>query len=70
MPNFGTFELILGLLTLVLGPGGAAFVGIKFGINGIRTDVKEIKKEVSELRDSLQHVEKDIAFMEGRQKGS
>jgi len=30
------FQLAVGLMVLVLGPGGATFVGIRMGFNGLR----------------------------------
>lgn len=39
------------VVAIVVGPGTGVYVGIKTALNGIRNDVKEIKRDTREIRD-------------------
>lgn len=39
-------QFILALLGLIAGPGGAAWVAVRVGLNGARQDIRDIKKAV------------------------
>lgn len=42
-------QVVIAILLLVFGPGGATFVGLRLGLNGLRNDVREIKTDVKGL---------------------
>ena len=48
------------LLALVLGPSGAAWVGVKMALNGTREQVKDLKGDIKALskdvRDNRDHI--------------
>jgi hypothetical protein len=63
----GTEELLLAA-GVILGPSGAAFVGVRVALNGVKEDVKEIKKHVREINGTVgEHGEK-IAVLEERSR--
>ena len=39
----------LALVAMIFGPAGAAYVGVKVSLNGMRSDVTEIKADVKAL---------------------
>ncbi len=41
----------LELIAIILGPGGAVYVGLKAALNGMKTDMRDIKSDVKEIRD-------------------
>lgn len=43
----------LALAGIVFGPAGAAWLGVKLSVNGMREDVREIKGDVKELRGEV-----------------
>ena len=58
---------MLQLLGMVAGPAGAAWVGVKVAVNGLRADVREIKKDVKDLNGlAAKHGER-IATLEARE---
>jgi hypothetical protein len=62
-------QAIIGVLVLALGPGGAAYVGVKLSLNGIREDVHEIKGDVKELRLSQQRHSERLTKVETKMEG-
>lgn len=62
-----TPEQLFQIVAVVLGPAGAAYVGVRTAVNGMRADVKEIKGDVKELRgDVAKHGER-LAVLETRE---
>lgn len=50
------------LLVLILGPTGGAWVGVKASLNGMRSDVTDIKADVKKLHDGqFQNRERIVA---------
>ncbi len=41
------------LLAIVFGPGGATFVGLRMALNGMKGDMKEIKRDLRDVRDGV-----------------
>ena len=39
------------LAGIILGPGGAVYVGMRTALNGMKHDIKEIKRDVRDVRD-------------------
>lgn len=52
MTDFSTMETIIGIMVLVYVPI-VQFVGMKYGLNGLREDVKAIKVSVQALNETL-----------------
>lgn len=56
--------VILQSLALILGPSGAAYVGVKTAVNGMRADVKEIKGDVKEVKTVQTQNRERLAVLE------
>jgi hypothetical protein len=55
------------VVAVLLGPAGAAWAGVKMGLNGARADIKEIKGDVKEIRgDVSKHAER-LAVIESKE---
>jgi hypothetical protein len=63
----GTEELLLAA-GVILGPSGAAFVGVRVALNGVKEDVKEIKKHVREINGTVALHGEKIAVLEERSR--
>ena len=61
----GTQELLLAA-GLILGPSGAAAVSVRMALNGMKQDVKEIKKHVREINGTTREHGEKIAVLEER----
>lgn len=48
MDDIKTIWIVIVMLILVLGPGGAAWVGTKVAVNGLRDNFRDFRKEVRE----------------------
>ena len=46
-------HVLIGIVVLVLGPSGAAFVGIRAGLNGMRASQRRMEKTVDALAAEL-----------------
>ena len=57
---------VLTILGLIAGPGGAAWVAVRVGLNGARKDIGEIKSDVKGLMEGQGEVKTKCAVMETR----
>ncbi len=46
--NFPAWIVIAAILAIVGGPTSAAWIGVRVGMNGLRNDIKELKKAQAE----------------------
>lgn len=60
------WQMILGALGLFGGPAGAAWVGVKVAVNGMREDIREIKVDVKDLRNGHSDNRERIVALETR----
>lgn len=51
-------------IAVILGPAGAAFVGVKVAVNGMREDVREIKGDVKDMRKHVAEHETRLTVLE------
>ena len=56
-------------LALVLGPAGAAWVGVKVGLNGLRARVEKIEKVTDETRHHVGTHGERLARIETKLEG-
>lgn len=59
-------QVVLGLLVLVLGPGGAAWVATKVSLNGARQDIREIKGTTGRMEGKVNATAETVARLEER----
>ena len=60
----------LQAIAIILGPAGAAWLGVKISVNGMRADVREIKADVKEVRGvQVEHGER-LATLEAPRRAS
>lgn len=57
---------ILKFIGMILGPTGAAWYGVKASVNGMREDVREIKKRVTAIDGRVQSNRVELASMKER----
>jgi len=57
---------IVQWVAMIAGPTGAAYVGVKAAVNGMRSDVTEIKADVKELRNGQSRNRERIVAVETR----
>ena len=55
---------ILQLAVLVLGPTGAAWIGVKAALNGVKADVREVKEDLRAFNIALQETRERLARLE------
>ena len=60
---------IVQLVSVVLGPAGAAFVAVKASLNGTRSRVQRIETSVDRITESVSSIREDVAFLKGKQEG-
>ena len=53
------FEIIQ-TVALILGPGGAVYIGLKGALNGMRKDVGMVLKCAETIEDDLDDMQKDV----------
>lgn len=58
---------LIQLAIVLLGPGGAAYVGVRVSLNGTKENVRELKKDVGKLSTDMTDVRERVARIEGRQ---
>ncbi len=39
------------LMGIIIGPGGAVYVSMRMALNGLKNDVKEVKRDIRDIRD-------------------
>lgn len=44
---------MIELAAIVLGPGGAVYVGMRTALNGMKGDMREIKRDLRDVRDGV-----------------
>jgi len=59
-------EELLQAAGLILGPSGAAFISVRVALNGMKEDVKEIKRHVREINGTVGDHGEKIAVLEER----
>lgn len=61
---------VIVLLAMVLGPSGAAWVGVKVGLNGLRSSVRQLREDNSrdhaELWRGIEAVRGDVTGLRER----
>lgn len=60
---------LIRLFAMILGPGGAVYVGFKAGMNGLREDVKDIRVTQRETRDEVKGLRRDMSDVRERVAG-
>lgn len=58
---------ILQLVAVILGPTGAAWVGVRTALNGTREAVKNLATDMREVRHDLADVRERVAKLEGKE---
>ena len=56
---------LIQLAIVLLGPTGAAYVGVRVSLNGTRENVRELKRDVSKLSTDMTDVRERLARIEG-----
>ena len=56
------FEIIQ-TVALILGPGGAVYIGLKGALNGMRKDVGMVLKCAETIEDDLDKMQTDVTKM-------
>lgn len=56
----------LGLLALILGPAGSAWVAVKIGLNGARQDITDIKATAERMETKVSQTSEAVARLEER----
>lgn len=54
----------LQMIATIVGPFGAAWIGVKTAVNGMRDDVREIKDDVKDMRKDVTDHGERIAVLE------
>ncbi len=57
---------LLQVAALILGPTGAAYVGVRTSLDGVRESVREIKEDVKEINRMVTSNASRIAALEVR----
>lgn len=57
---------ILNYIAMTVGPGGAVYLGLKIGMNGIREDVSDIRNTQRETRDEVRGLRRDMSDVRER----
>lgn len=60
---------LLRVAAMILGPGGAVYVGFKAGMNGLREDVSDIRITQRETRDEVKGLRQDMTDVRERVAG-
>ena len=55
---------LIQLAIVLLGPTGAAYVGVRVSLNGTRENVRELKRDVSKLSTDMTDVRERLARIE------
>ena len=55
----------VAVLLAIIGPSGAAWVGVRTALNGTREAVRDLQRDMRELRDDVQDVRERVARLEG-----
>lgn len=66
MSNLTEAQAVLALLLLIAGPGGAAWVAVRLGLNGARQDIRDIKNSAGRMEDRLGKTSEGVARLEER----
>lgn len=66
MNGLSDMQVLLGLVLLVAGPGGAAWIAVKVSLNGTRDDVKEIRQTVQRTESKVSVLSETTARLEER----
>ncbi len=62
--TLGIFEALLGIsLIIVIGPV-AQFVTLRVGFNGLRVDIRDMKKNIGSLLEKYSETDKQVAVHE------
>lgn len=64
--EFPVWVWVLGVVGVVFGQSGAAWVTIKTSLNGMRDDVSELKTDVKKQGADMSDVRERLARIEGR----
>lgn len=56
---------IVTIVLGIIGPTGAAWVGVRVALNGTREAVRGLHRDMRELRDDVQDVRERVARLEG-----
>lgn len=59
-------QALIGLLVLIAGPGGAAWVAVRVSLNGARQDIRDIKTSVGQLTDKQGTTAIEVARLDER----
>lgn len=62
----GTVAEILVIVGMIAGPGGAAWVAVKTGLNGAKQDITEIKHNVECVRTNQVDAAIEVTKLDGR----
>lgn len=60
------FHPLLQAAIVILGPTGAAWVGVRTALNGTRQNVKDLASDMREVRKDLTDVRERVARLEGK----
>lgn len=67
--NLSGVQVLVALLVLIAGPGGAAFVAVKVGLNGARQDIRDTKATCEHMDHKLGVHGERLARVETRLDG-
>lgn len=59
-------EYILGAVAIILGPTGAAWAGVHFGMKSMCERMEKVEERQEKHDDRLGHVERRVAYMRGK----
>lgn len=66
MNGLSDMQMVLGLVLLIAGPGGAAWVAVKVGLNGARQDISDTKATVGRMENKVNGNSETLARVEQR----
>jgi len=55
---------VLAVISLILGPGGAAWAAVRVALNGTREDVRELRADVRKMKEDIKDVSERVARLE------
>ena len=66
MENLSALWIFLGIAILIVGPGGAAWVGSRGAVKILAATVREIKADLVDIRDWLKSLERRTIETDGK----
>lgn len=66
MTELSGAQALIAVLVLLAGPGGAAWVAVRLGLNGARQDIRDTKDTVQRMSSKLSTTAETVVRLEER----